>query len=254
MESQKPPQRSGINPLWWVVLVGLLAWNVYAFWPRSRPQISLPYSSFLNQVKADHVKDVQINGSSIKGDFSQPQPLSDLIPVETPTPGGTPVATEPVTYTTFTTTFPNIVGDASLMPLLALHNVEISVSPPASPTLSLVLTYGLPILLMVGFLVLLTRQASRGQENIFSFGRSKARRFVEDKNKVTFKDVAGADEAKRELQEVVDFLRNPQKYYKLGARIPRGVLLVGPPGTGKTLLGRAVAGEADVPFYNISAS
>jgi cell division protease FtsH len=107
---------------------------------------------------------------------------------------------------------------------------------------------------MVGFLVLLTRQASRGQENIFSFGRSKARRFIEDKNKITFRDVAGADEAKRELQEVVDFLRSPQKYHKLGARIPRGVLLVGPPGTGKTLLGRAVAGEADVPFYNISAS
>ncbi len=102
--------------------------------------------------------------------------------------------------------------------------------------------------------MLIGRQASRGQDSILSFGRSKARRFVEDKNKVTFKDVAGADEAKRELQEVVDFLRNPQKYHKLGARIPRGVLLVGPPGTGKTLLGRAVAGEADVPFYNISAS
>jgi cell division protease FtsH len=107
---------------------------------------------------------------------------------------------------------------------------------------------------MVVFLVLLGRQASRGQESILSFGRSKARRFVEDSNKVTFSDVAGADEAKRELQEVVEFLRNPQRYYKLGARIPRGVLLVGPPGTGKTLLGRAVAGEANVPFYNISAS
>ena len=254
MESQKPPQRTRINPIWWVVMLVLIAWNVYAFWPHTQPQISLPYSSFVDQVKADHVKAVQISGSSIKGEFNPPQPLLELVPVPTPLPGATPVATETVTYTTFTTNFPDVVGDTNLMPLLNQHNVEVLVSPPASPWFTILLTDGLPILLMVGFLVLIGRQASRGQESVLSFGRSKARRFVEDKNKVTFKDVAGADEAKRELQEVVDFLRNPQKYHKLGARIPRGVLLVGPPGTGKTLLGRAVAGEAEVPFYNISAS
>ena len=214
----------------------------------------MPYSSFIDQVKADHVKSVQIDGSSIKGEFTQAQLSSDLIPLATPQPEATPPPTETITYTTFTTNFPDVVGDTTLMPLLSEHNVEVSVSPPTSPVLTILLSYGLPILLMVGFLVLIGRQAARGQESIFSFGRSKARRFVEDKNKATFKDVAGADEAKRELQEVVDFLRNPQKYHKLGARIPRGVLLVGPPGTGKTLLGRAVAGEADVPFYNISAS
>ena len=254
MESQKPPQRTGINPIWWVIMLALLAWNVYAFWPRTQQAVSLPYSSFIAQVKDDHVQSVQINGSSIKGAFTEPQPLGALIPIQTPAPGATAVPTETVTYTNFTTNFPDVVGDTTLMPLLSVHNVEVTVAPPSSPYLTIILSYGLPILLMVGFLVLLGRQASRGQESIFSFGRSKARRFVEDKNKVTFKDVAGADEAKRELQEVVDFLRNPQKYHKLGARIPRGVLLVGPPGTGKTLLGRAVAGEADVPFYNISAS
>jgi cell division protease FtsH len=254
MESQKPPQKKGINPIWWVVMLVLLAWNVYAFWPRSQPQINLPYSSFVDQVKADHISSVQISGSSIKGVFNQAQPLSELIILPTPAPGATLAPTETVTYTTFTTTFPDVVGDTTLMPLLNQHNVQVSVSAAASPWLTILLTNGLPILLMVGFLVLLSRQATRGQESIFSFGRSKARRFVEDKNKVTFSDVAGADEAKRELQEVVDFLRNPQKYHKLGARIPRGVLLVGPPGTGKTLLGRAVAGEAEVPFYNISAS
>ncbi len=262
MESQQPPKKSGINPIWWIILVGLLAWNVYAFWPRSQPDINLPYSSFLDQVKADHVQSVQISGSSINGQFTQPLQMSVLIPVPTSTPGPTPsgtpsatvTATQPISYTTFTTNFPDVVGDTTLIPLLTQHNVEISVSPPASPWITILLTDGLPILLIVGFLVLFTRQATRGQENIFSFGRSKARRFVEDVNKVSFKDVAGADEAKRELQEVVDFLRNPQKYHKLGARIPRGVLLVGPPGTGKTLLGRAVAGEAGVPFYNISAS
>ena len=254
MESQKPPQRTGINPIWWVIMLALLAWNVYAFWPRTQQAVSLPYSSFIAQVKDDHVQSVQINGSSIKGAFTEPLPLGALIPIQTPAPGATAVPTETVTYTNFTTNFPDVVGDTTLMPLLSVHNVEVTVAPPSSPYLTIILSYGLPILLMVGFLVLLGRQASRGQESIFSFGRSKARRFVEDKNKVTFKDVAGADEAKRELQEVVDFLRNPQKYHKLGARIPRGVLLVGPPGTGKTLLGRAVAGEADVPFYNISAS
>ncbi len=254
MESQTPPKRTGINPIWWVIMLLLLVWNVYAFWPRTQAQVSLPYSSFINQVKADHVKAVQISGSSIKGAFSQPQPLGELLPVPTPLPNATPVPTETVTYTTFTTNFPDVVGDTSLMPLLNQHNVEVVVAPPTSPWFTILLTDGLPILLMVGFLVLLSRQATRGQESVFSFGRSKARRFVEDKNKVTFIDVAGADEAKRELQEVVDFLRNPQKYHKLGARIPRGVLLVGPPGTGKTLLGRAVAGEAEVPFYNISAS
>ncbi len=254
MDSQKPPQRPGINPIWWVVLLALIAWNVYAFWPRNQPDISLPYSSFVTQVKDDHVKSVNINGSSITGQFTQPFTLGSLVPAATPAPGSTGVPTETVTYTTFATNFPDVVGDTTLMPLLAQHNVVVSVSPPASPILTILLSYGLPILLMIGFLVLISRQATRGQESIFSFGRSKARRFVEDKNKVTFKDVAGADEAKRELQEVVDFLRNPQKYHKLGARIPRGVLLVGPPGTGKTLLGRAVAGEAEVPFYNISAS
>jgi cell division protease FtsH len=254
MESQKPPQRQGINPIWWVVLLALIAWNVYAFWPRNTSQVSLPYSSFITQVQDDHVKSVTINGSSITGQFIQAEPLASLEPVPTPVPGATSVTTGTMTYTAFTTNFPDVVGDTTLMPLLLQHNVEITVTPPASPILTILLEYGLPILLMVGFLVLISRQASRGQESIFSFGRSKARRFVEDKNKITFKDVAGADEAKRELQEVVDFLRNPQKYHRLGARIPRGVLLVGPPGTGKTLLGRAVAGEAEVPFYNISAS
>jgi cell division protease FtsH len=254
MESQKPPQRQRINPIWWLVMLALIAWNIYAFWPHSQPEVSIPYSSFVQQVKDDHVKAVEINGSSITGDFTQPLPLLDLVPVPTPMPGATPVATETVTYTNFTTNFPDVVGDTSLMPLLNQHSVQVNVAPPANPLLTDILIYGLPVLLMVVFLVIIGRQATRGQESIFSFGKSKARRFVADVNRVTFKDVAGADEAKNEMQEVVDFLRNPQKYHKLGARIPRGVLLVGPPGTGKTLLGRAVAGEAGVPFYDISAS
>jgi cell division protease FtsH len=118
----------------------------------------------------------------------------------------------------------------------------------------LLLTEGLPIVFLVAFCLLAGRQAARGQSGLFGFGRSNARRYTGDHPEVTFADVAGAGEAKLELQEEVDFLRNRQKYHDLGARIPRGVLLVGAPGTGKTLLARAVAGEAGVPFFSISAS
>jgi len=112
----------------------------------------------------------------------------------------------------------------------------------------------MPVLLMVALLLWMGRQASRTQSGVFGFARNKARRYTEDRPKVTFADVAGADEAKKDLTEVVDFLKHPSKYLEIGARIPRGVLLVGPPGTGKTLLARAVAGEAGAPFFHISGS
>jgi cell division protease FtsH len=110
------------------------------------------------------------------------------------------------------------------------------------------------VLLMVGLLVWMARQAARTQSGMFGFGRNKARRYAVDRPKVTFADVAGADEAKQDLAEVVDFLSHPSKYLEIGAHIPRGVLLVGPSGTGKTLLARAVAGQAGVPFFSISGS
>jgi cell division protease FtsH len=120
--------------------------------------------------------------------------------------------------------------------------------------LAYVLTEGLPFLFLLGFFVLMGRKAAQGQSSLFGFGRSTARRYTSDHPEVTFADVAGADEAKAALQEEVDFLRHSEKYHDAGARIPRGVLLVGPPGTGKTLLARAVAGEAGVPFFSLSAS
>ena len=110
------------------------------------------------------------------------------------------------------------------------------------------------MLLLVGFFWWMGRKATQNQAGLFGLGRSKARRYNESEPKLTFDDVAGADEAKSDLQEEVDFLRHPLKYHNAGARIPRGVLLVGPPGTGKTLLARAVAGEAGVPFLSLSAS
>jgi cell division protease FtsH len=140
------------------------------------------------------------------------------------------------------------------MPLLEGHHVIVDVETPSPPWFTILLTNGLPILLMVGLLVWMGRQAARSQAGMFGFARNRAKRYAEDRPKVTFADAAGADEAKAELNEVVDFLRHPDKYIEIGAHIPRGVLLVGPPGTGKTLLARAVAGEAAVPFFSISGS
>jgi len=262
MEPQKVPQKPNVNWFWWLVLIGLIVWNAWMFWPASsRPEASLPYSEFLAQVRASNVTSVQIAGDQITGKFERPivwsQPTPGATPASSPrpTPASSPEPTPtPQTYTAFNTTFPDVVGDPSLLPLLDSHGVVVNVVPPPNPFWSTVIANGLPLLLLVLVMVWMGRQATRGQTNVFGFGRSKARRYTGDRPTVTFKDVAGADEAKRELQEVVDFLRNPVKYHDLGARIPRGVLLVGPPGTGKTLMARAVAGEAGVPFFSISAS
>ncbi|HJS92483.1 MAG TPA: ATP-dependent zinc metalloprotease FtsH, partial [Steroidobacteraceae bacterium] len=162
---------------------------------------------------------------------------------------------KPQRYSRFSTTYPVDVGDPTLMPLLRAHHVTVNVQSPSPPWFELLLTDGLPIILMLGVLVWMGRQAARSQSGgMFGFGRTRARRYTEDRPRVTFADVAGADEAKQDLREVVDFLSHPSKYLAIGARIPRGVLLVGPPGTGKTLLARAVAGEAGAPFFHISGS
>ncbi len=266
MEPQEPSSRSKLPRLprtawiWWLVLIALLVWNAYTFLPGSQPQVQLPYSTVVAQVQAGNVAKVKISGDQITGTFVKPiqwPPAPEASSAATPAQPETPTAGAPSTpanYSEFQTTFPQTVGDTNLMPLLTAHNVEVDVSPPPSPWLGMLLTTALPVLMVVFFLFWMGRQASQSQSGIFSFGRSKARRYTADRPQVTFDDVAGADEAKMELQEVVDFLRQPQKYHALGARIPRGVLLVGPPGTGKTLMARAVAGEAGVPFFNISAS
>ena len=309
--SQQPtPPTHWASPwIWWIILIGLVLWNIFAFWPTTVVQADLPYSEFLDQVRMGNVTRVKIQGDAIQGVFDEPiawTPLPPLPvaaatteakanPTATPmgvlavTPAATPVAATdvsaatavsptlptkgkgffswflsgdaqaetppPATYATFRTTFPETVGDADLMPLLDEHNVEVEVARPPSPWFATLLIEGLPLLLLVGFFVWMSQKGVMGQTgNALNFGRSKARRYTGEESPVTFADVAGEDEAKTELYEVVDFLRNAAKYHKLGARIPRGVLLVGPPGTGKTLMARAVAGEADVPFFSISAS
>ena len=259
------PRRPSWRWIWWVILAALMVWNVLLFLPASQPETKIPYSTFLAQVRADNVTKVHISGAVISGTFAKPflwpQPTEATTAVASPQPSASATvaetpseASQAQTYGEFITNFPEAIGDHELLPLLEAHGVQVDVSPPPSPWLGLLLSNGLPLLLLVLVMVWMGRQAAQSQAGIFGFGRSQARRYMADHPEVTFDDVAGADEAKAELQEVVDFLREPQKYHDIGARIPRGVLLVGPPGTGKTLMARAVAGEASVPFFNISAS
>jgi len=263
---------SGFGPLSWLVLFLLLLSNL-SIVPLQPIEVTLPYTAFIAQVNDGNVSNVRLAGDAITGAFvhpiTWPPPTSPLqqqstdVDKDKQLAGGQPPSTQnlnsfesprPMTYSTFRTVFPSVVGDPSLMALLQSHHVTVNVEAVPTPWLGLLLTNGLPLLLIMGWFVWMGRQARRSQAGVFAFGRSGARRYAENRPKVTFADVAGEDEAKNDLAEVVDFLRYPAKYLEIGARIPRGVLLVGPPGTGKTLFGRAVAGEAGVPFFSISGS
>jgi cell division protease FtsH len=270
------------NGIWWVILAGLIIWNMLAFWPSARPEAPIPYTTFLAQIRADNVASVHIVGGAITGTFvkafdwpptpsattpaqptgatkpaastKQPSSTPQVSRPNRPAAPANPLAPTPQPYMAFRTMFPEAIGDSGLLPLLESHDVQVTVAAPPSPWFMTLLIDGLPFLLLVGFFVWMGRKAAKNQANMFGFGRTKARRYTRDHPEVTFADVAGADEAKADLQEEVDFLRQPRKYHDLGARIPRGLLLVGAPGTGKTLLARAVAGEAEVPFFSLSAS
>jgi len=253
---------------WWLIAATFLAWSVFISWPQSRPEVAeIPYSTFLSQVQSGNVATVQIVADSIKGTFAKPLLWPETGPAAQKSAAAAPAtksgsaptglnSTQPTSthYSDFHTTFPSSVGDPNLIALLEGHHVVVNVSAPSRPWLLDALAGWLPVLLLVGLFWWMIGRAGRSQSGMFGFGRMKARRYSRDQPQVTFNDVAGADEAKADLQEEVDFLRHPEKYRGLGARIPRGVLLVGPPGTGKTLLARAVAGEAGVPFFSINAS
>src|SRR4051812_45144455 len=238
--SGRPPR---IRIAWWIALViGLFAINYYAGSraTQSPSRVRVPYSPFfLKQVSAGHVKEITSKGTAIQGTFTQKETYK-----------GSKATTH------FKTEIPTFADTKALSQLLQSKGVVVNAQPLQTGTPwweNLLVGFG-PTLLFLLLLFWLLRRAGNVQGMLGAFGRSRARRYEPSGDKVTFKDVAGIDEAKEELVEVVDFLRNPDKYRKLGGRIPHGVLLSGPPGTGKTLLARAVAGEANVPFLSLSAS
>jgi cell division protease FtsH len=240
--SPPQPNRFRIGKWWIIFALGLLVLNI---WAGSRSQqatsrVRVPYSPFfLEQVRAGHVADITSKGTAIQGTFKQPQSYN----------GGKAT-------TRFKTEIPEFADRNSLSSLLERQGVVINAEPldHGGPLWQSLLLGIVPTLVFVGLLFLLLRRAGNAQNILGAFGRSRARRYAPTGDRVTFEDVAGIEEAKEELAEVVDFLRSPDKYRRLGGRIPHGVLLSGPPGTGKTLLARAVAGEANVPFFSMAAS
>jgi cell division protease FtsH len=232
------------------ILGGLLALNLVLSFITGQPPTRerVPYQPFfVGQLQAGNVRDITSQAEAIEGDLKKPATYDP------------PGSAKPVRVTRFKTQVPAFIDTASLTRLVASKNVVINAKPPdagRSFVASLLLGF-LPTILLVAFFVWIARRQMGGGAGgvLGGFGRSTARRIQQgDQDRVTFDDVAGIDEAENELVEIVDFLKNPQRYTKLGARIPRGVLLYGPPGTGKTLLARAVAGEANAAFFSMSAS
>jgi cell division protease FtsH len=257
--NQQDMRRMIRGPRFWVTLVIVLAINwflVPMLFPEPQDRVTVPYTFFKQQVAAGNVTEITSRGEDIQGAFKQP--VADPNPLAAAPTAQAQGAPAPQTYTKFATIKPAF-DDPELLPLLEQNKVVITASPleqPRSALLTLLLSFGPTLLLIGGFLWLSNRAARAAGGGLFGIGRSRARRYeaTEVAERITFEDVAGIDEVERDLVEIVDFLKQPDKYQRLGGRIPKGVLLVGAPGTGKTLLARAVAGEAAVPFFSMSGS
>jgi cell division protease FtsH len=223
------------NAALWIVIVLLLAllYSVFQGGTTRTAGNTVSYSDFVHAVEQRQVQDVRIQGNTITGTFREPRNGVQK----------------------FATYVPSAPVDEQLMPML-IKNVDRVDAGPAEEGVNLgsIFVSWLPVLVLVGVYIFFLRQMQSGTGRAMGFGKSRARLLTEKHGRVTFEDVAGIDEAKAELEEIVDFLKDPQKFQRLGGKIPKGCLLVGPPGTGKTLLARAIAGEANVPFFTISGS
>ena len=216
------------NIILWIIIAVVLMSVFNNFSGQKTSAHAVPYSEFLQLVREGNVSSVVISGREIDGQLSSGSRFSTFSP-----------------------------GDDGLISDLVKHNVEFKATPPEKPSVLMqILINWFPLFILIGLWIFFMRQmqGGGGGRGAMSFGKSKARMLSEDQIKVTFNDVAGAEEAKEEVAEMVDFLKDPSKFQKLGGKIPRGALMVGPPGTGKTLLARAIAGEAKVPFFTISGS
>jgi cell division protease FtsH len=244
-------------PIWilWALLISLFAYSAYAyFWPSGDPTISISYSELRQQVEAGNVSQVTLEGENVSGEFAMEMQEYEgqIYSPDDALPSG--AEADDITQSTY---FDSAVPENTQPDFVAFateNNVSVTAEPSSDGMFGSLLFLAIPLLLFIVILFFIGRSMSRGQQNVFSFGKSKAKQYDPERPKLTFADVAGEEESKAELEELVQYLKDPAKFHNIGARLPRGILLVGPPGTGKTLLAKAVAGEAGVPFFSVSAS